>query len=1182
MDRQIRRNRGVILTSEGWQKFQQAKLDREFQEKLGSKYTLEEISHHAGLTPNTVAKVLDRQEAVDKKTLIHLFEAFNLELNVCDYSKPDPDWTKFQHLKTPKRIDWGEAVDVSVFYGRTAELIQLEQWLVKKHCRVVALLGMGGIGKTSLATKLTHQVKKQFEYVIWRSLYNAPPLLEFLANLIQFFSDSPISDTDLPNSVNARILQLIDYLRNNRCLIVLDNVESIMKSGTIAGRYQEGYEDYGMLIRRLGETHHQSCLVLTSREKPKEIACLEGETLPVHSLKLNGLEAIEGQKIFTVKGLVGSESELRAIVERYAGNALALRIVATTIQDVFDGNISEFLKQEKAVFGDIQDLLDQQFSRLSDIECEVMYWLAINREPISLTDLQEDIILPIPPQKLLEAVESLTRRSLIEKSASLFTLQPVVMEYVTNQFVEQVCQEIVTQNLELLRNYALMKAQAKDYIREAQVRCILQPVINGLLITLKIQRAIEEKLTQILVRLRKTSQRELEYTAGNIINLFCQMGTDLRGYDFSCLTVWQADLRRVQLQDVNFCHADLAKSVFAETFGGVSSVAFSPDGKLLAMGDSNGEIQLRQVSNGKQLLSLKEHTNWVTSVTFNHDGSTLASASSDHMVKLWDISTGQCLQTLYGHEHEVWSVTFSPDGHTLASGSDDQTVRLWCVSTGECQRILQGHTNWVISVAFCPDGKMLASGSDDNTIRLWDASTGECKRVFQGHGDGVRAIALNSQGTMLASGSDDNTIRLWDVSTGECNRILQGHSNGVWSVTFSPQDNTLASGSHDQTVRLWDIDTGECLKIFQGHTDCVFSVTLNPKGDILASGSRDQTVRLWNVNTGKCLRTLRGYTSQVLSCSFSPDGTTLTSGGRDQMVRLWDVSTGQALKIFQGHTNWVNSVAFSPKGNTLVSCGGDKTVRLWDVSTGQTLKILHGHSAAVWSVAFSPDGQKLASCSNDQTIKLWDAHTGQALTTLYGHGAVVWSIAFSPQEITLASGSWDQTIKLWDASTGKCLRTLEGHTSWIWSVAFSPDGNTLVSTSPDKTLRLWNPSTGECKRILQIDTGWLQLVAFRSDSQMLATSTQDYTIKLWDINTYKCLRTLSGHTGWIWSITFSPDNQTLASTSEDETMRLWDIQTGDCLKILKAEKLYERMNITGITGLTEATMTTLRSLGSLN
>ncbi|GAA6618056.1 eIF2A-related protein [Scytonema sp. NUACC26] len=1188
MNRQLKRNRGVILTREGWQRLQNAKVEWEFQENFGSRWTLEELSERVGITPVTFRKVLTRETGVDRQTLVRLFMTFNLELGQSDYTKPESALEKQESLKRPKGVDLREAVDVSVFYGRTVELALLEQWLME-HCRVVALLGMGGIGKTSLAAKLVHQIEHQFEYVIWRSLYNAPPLFELLGNLIQFFDNSQALEAELPTSVDERILRLIDYLQKQRCLIILDNAETILQSGVIAGTYREGCKDYSQLIRRVGEVFHRSCLLLTSREKLKDVASLEGETLPVRSLRLSGLEAVDGQKIFEVKGFSGSELELRTVVERYAGNALALKIVATTIQDVFDGNLSEFLKQDTVVFGDICELLEQQFARLSYLEKEIIYWLAINRDPVSLSELREDIVSPVPPQKLLEAIESLVRRSLIEKatptlvekSAALFMLQPVVMEYMTNRLVEQVCGEIETQNLDLFKCHALLKATAKEYVRETQIRLILKPVIDRLFVVFRSKRSIENQLTQILSRLRKTAPLEQSYMAGNILNLLCHLKTDLSGYDFSYMTVWQADLRNVKLHDVNFQNANLAKSVFAESFGGVLSVAFSPDGKLLALGDTNGEIRLYQVSDWKQLLTCKGHSNWVVSLAFSPDGSTLASGSTDFSVKLWDISTGECLQTLRGHIYEVWSVVFSPNGDILVSGSDDQTMKLWSVQTGECLRTFQGHTSWVCSVVFSKDGQTLFSGSDDHTIRLWDINTGNCLRIYQGHSDGIRVITVSPNGQILASGSEDRTVKLWDINSGQCLKTFQGHFNEVYSVTFRLQGDILASGSFDQTVKLWSVRTGECLKTFQGHSSWIYSVAFSPQGDLVASGSYDQTVRMWSVSTGECLKIFQGYTHQVLSVAFSPDGQTLASGSHDSSVNLWSVSTGECLKTFLEHCGAIQSVAFSPDGQCIASGSEDRTIKLLDVNTGQVLQIFQGHRAAIRSVAFSPDGQTLASGSEDQTVRLWDVNTGQALRICQGHTNQVWSVAFSPQGMMLASGALEQTLNLWDISTGECLKTLEGHTSWVWSVVFSPDGKLLATTSTDQTLRLWSVNTNECLKLLHVDTGWLLSVAFSPDSRILASSCQDHTVKLWDVSTGECLKTLQGHTGgWVRSVAFCPDNQTLASGGEDETIRLWDSITGECLKVLKIEKPYERMNIMGITGITTATIATLKVLGA--
>ncbi|MBD2486286.1 NB-ARC domain-containing protein [Aulosira sp. FACHB-615] len=1165
-----RRKRGVALTTRGLQKLQEAKRKSEAQENFGNSYTLEDISELSGLHPSTISKVLNREGGVDKKTLEKLFLVFDVKINESDY------------LSSNTRLDWGDASFLPVFYGRKEELAALEQWILDEHCQFIALLGMGGIGKTALAVKLAQEIREDFEYVIWRSLREAPPVKAIINQLLQFLSDEQETEANLPESLSDRISRLIDYLRNHRCLVILDNAESILRYGSRAGKYREGYEGYGELFKRLGEATHQSCLILTSREKPQEIALLEGEALPVRSLQLSGLKVVEGQEILKIKGLSAAEEEWKAMIESYGGNPLALKIVATTIEDVFAGNVSEFLQQNTVVFGDIRDILDQQFERLSDLEQEIMYWLAINREPVTLSDLREDIVSPVAPQKLLEAVESLVRRSLVEKSTATFTLQPVVMEYVTQVLIEQVCEEIVTDHIQLLRCHALIKASAKDYIRETQIRLILKPVIDALLTALRSKKRIENQLTQILAKLQEESPQEPGYTGGNILNLFCKLQTDLTGFDFSQLTVWQADLRNVKLHNVNFQNADLTKSVFAETFGGILSIAFSPNGKLLAMGDTNGEIRLYQVTNCNQVLTFQGHTNWVPSLSFSPDGSILASSSSDHTVKLWNSHTGQCLKTLQEHEHEVWTIAFSPDGKTLVTGSNDRTIKLWNVSTGECLQTFHGHTSWIICVIFTLDGQTLVSGSDDDTIRMWDVKTGECIKILQGHRDGIRSLTLSPNGQIIVSGSDDQTVKLWNIDTGECIKTLQGHHAAVWSVAIHPQAHLIASGSLDHTVRLWDLTTGQCLKTLHGHSTFVFSVVFSPQGDLLASGSDDQMMKLWDVTTGQCLKTLSGYTSQVLSVAYSPDGQMLASGSDDQIVRLWNVNTGQVLQTLPGHRAAVRSVAFCPNGHTLASGSDDHTVKLWDINTRQVLQTLLGHPAVVWSIAFSPDGQMLASGSNDQTVKLWDVNTGQVVQTFMGHCAAVQSVAFSPQGSLLASGAWDQTVKLWDVNTGECKQTLEGHTNWVWSIAFSPNGELLASAGYDGTVRLWNVRTGNCLHTFMVcENGLVKAVIFSQDGKIIASSSPNYTVKLWDVDTGECQTTLHGHSAWIWSLAFSPDNRILASSGADETIRLWDINTSDCLNTLKAQKFYEGMNIRGITGLTAATIATLKRLGAI-
>ena len=1160
---------------------------------------------------------------------------------------------KWQELiESNNRQDWGEAPDVSIFFGRTEEITTIKQWIVEDKCRLVTLLGMGGIGKTTLSVKVARDISNEFEFVIWRSLRNTPPPEETLAELIQFISHQ--KETNLPTHLDGRISLLLKYLRRSRCLLILDNAESILQIGDLeevpyggrTGGYLPGYAGYGQLFRSIGETQHQSCLLLTSREKPKGLAKLEGETLPVRSLQLTGLPESEGREIFQVKGsFTGREEEWQLLIARYAGNPLALKIVSSAIKDFFNSNISDFLeilKEGSFIFDDLRDLLAEQFQRLTKLEKQIMYWLAINREPVLLRDLQKDFIAGRTTSDLLQALLSLQRRSLIEKDSIFFSQQTVVMEFVINELIEQINKEITSNNIALFNSHALVKAKAKDYIRDTQLCLILQPVVDKLSASLGSAKNIENRLLQILKCLHSQSSKDIGYASGNIINLLRQLKVDVSGYDFSHLTVWQANLQGLSLHNVNFSYCDLSKSVFTETLGNILSAAFSPDGlpllsrlprsvwgedgtnggKILATCDTDCQIRLWEVETGILLAICKDHVNWVRSVAFSGDGlpllsredgtnggKILASASADRTVKLWDVSEGICLKTCIGHTDEVFSVAFSQipptplnKGGVIVSGSGDRTVKLWDVNEGKCLQTFTGHTGCVRSVAFSSDNNTIASGSDDSVVMLWDATTGNCIRTCTGHTSGVRSVAFSVDGKILASGSCDRTVKLWEVSTGNCLETYTEHSGGIYSVAFSNDGNTLATGSGDHTVRLWDYHTGTCIRTLHGHTNQIFSVAFSPDGNTIVCVSLDQTVRLWDCRDGKCLKTWYGHTDWAKPVAFSPNGKTLVSGSNDRTVRLWDCLEGKCKRTFIGHKDQVFSVAFSPDGKTIASGSTDRTVRLWHVENGECFKILSGHTDWVRVVAFSPDGKILASGSADFSVKLWDCGTGECLKTLQGHTDQVYSVAFSSDGKTLVSGSTDFSVKLWDCHDGKCHQTFTGHSNRVFAVATSPipptplnkGGNILASGSTDCSVRLWDVETGECSHILTGHTNWVFSVAFSPDGKTLASASGDQTVRLWDVETGECVCICRGHTHLVSSVAFSADGlpfhprmgtnggQTVASGSQDQTVRLWDAQTGECLKILRAARLYEGMNITGVRGLTEAQKATLKALGAVD
>jgi WD40 repeat protein len=494
------------------------------------------------------------------------------------------------------------------------------------------------------------------------------------------------------------------------------------------------------------------------------------------------------------------------------------------------------------------------------------------------------------------------------------------------------------------------------------------------LMFLMLSAAANQRLLEVVKATKGKTEAEAGYCGSNAVQLLLKGSRlALEKQDLSETVIPGVNFGLASLSNVNLTGANLTDTFFAKALGSVYSLAYSPDGKYLVTGDSNGRVQIWNALTGREILTFVGHSNCVNSVAWSGDSLTLASGSLDNTVKLWNVQTGDCVRTLEGHSDWVNSVAWS--GLTLASGSLDKTVKLWDVQTGDCVRTLEGHSSLVRSVAWSGDGQTLASGSGDHTVKLWDVQTGDCVRTLQGHSSLVRSVAWSGDGQTLASGSDDHTVKLWDVQTGDCVRTLQGHSSLVRSVAWSGQ--TLASGSGDNTVKLWDVQTGDCVRTLQGHSSWVNSVAWSGDGLTLASGSDDHTVKLWDVQTGDCVRSLEGHSDWVNSVAWSPDGLTLASGSRDNTVKLWDVQTGDSVRTLEG----VKSVAWSPDGLTLASGSRDNTVKLWDVQTGECVRTLEGHSSGVWSVAWSGDSQTLASGSIDNTVKLWDVQSGDCIAT---------------------------------------------------------------------------------------------------------------------------------------------------------------------------------------------------------
>ena len=377
---------------------------------------------------------------------------------------------------SPMLLAHGELPKLLEFYGREEQLRQLEKWILTDRSRVVAIIGIGGVGKKSLAHKFIEEIQKKlpcvepkssndpidpntFSNIVWRSLRHAPPIQELLSDLISEISDHRITPM---NNIDRGISQLISLLRSQRCLLILDDWEVLLDS-TRTGIYQKEYSDYSELLRQLGTNDHQSSCIVISREMPIEIVEKERLTAPIYRiLRLKGLTMQAASKLLIARGFAANTPQLSDLAQHYQGHPFALQIVANIVREQFNGNIADFLKLSTLVIDDaLSQLLDEQCQSLAKAELEIIYWLAIASRPVTQQQLSNWLCAENPHSSTINALESLRRRSLLQvvdpsdivvmerstddleiTSQNHYTLEPVVRKYISNRFIQEFCQNM--------------------------------------------------------------------------------------------------------------------------------------------------------------------------------------------------------------------------------------------------------------------------------------------------------------------------------------------------------------------------------------------------------------------------------------------------------------------------------------------------------------------------------------------------------------------------------------------------------------------------------------------------------------------------------------------------------------------------------------------------------------------
>lgn len=634
-------------------------------------------------------------------------------------------------------------------------------------------------------------------------------------------------------------------------------------------------------------------------------------------------------------------------------------------------------------------------------------------------------------------------------------------------------------------------------------------------------------------------------------------GADLSNTDLSRSWLRQANLRDAQLEGARF-----GESPSLGVSGYPKVCMFSPDGKLFAVGMTNGDFNIYETTTWSRFPRPYAHV----CIAFSPDSQHFVSGDKDGRLRLWGCTSGEPSLIMDGHIGSVNSVAFSPCGKRIASAGEDKTVRIWNSESGRVFLILEGHTSSVQNVVFSPNGQQLASNDWDKMIWCWDVETGEVVDSWSHPQREICSVIYSPDGRLFACREEDSILELWDVLSRNLDLCLRGHSDTITGIAFSPNGQWIASSSKDQTVRLWDGSTGAPFSMLTGHRNEVWAVTFSPDGDQIASGGCDFKVRLSEVRSSQSSVEVQDRVDDMRELVYSFDGDTIISHGSRHSVRRWDrlLGASEQVELDLPQNPAVNTMACSSDGRQIATGHEGGFVRVWDIATGVAGPALQETWSTAVELVFSPCCRWLTIAGRNEAVRLWDLRETEKRYDLVGvssgRGNTVGLIAFSPTGLKVAVGFENGTIQVFElqarphlVSTLRRNRAFELREDLKFSaLAFSPNDQLAIGTN-DQSILIWCLKSKNPKFELKGHQGRIRCIAYSRCGQWLVSGGDDEVIRLWrrealhDWVSWWSVTVVQGLFSAVLDLVWNPViPMEFASACEDGSVRVWRVELEAC------------------------------------